>query len=215
MQALETELQKRGVEIQRGVEVRGWITRGNKIQAVQTTHGGIDAESVVLAGGIWSDSLARDLELRIPMQAGKGYSVTLNAPRQLPNLCSILVEARVAVTPMAGRLRFGGTMELAGINTAINPRRVQGLIKSVLKYFPQFRSEDFMNVPAWSGMRPCSPDGLPYLGRTGKYENLIVATGHAMMGMSLGPITGQIVAELLDGQRPRVEIRLLNPDRYA
>ncbi len=215
MRALEAECKKLGVEIQREINVGGWITRGGKIEAAQTNNGGYDADEFVLSGGIWSENAARDIDLRIPMQAGKGYSVTLENPRQLPELCSILVEARVAVTPMAGRLRFGGTMELSGISDTINAARVNGIVKSALKYFPEFRADDFKNLPAWSGMRPCSPDGLPYLGRTKRYENLVIATGHAMMGMSLGPVSGKIVGELLDHEKTAVEIGLLDPERYA
>jgi len=159
--------------------------------------------------------LARQLGLKIPVQAGKGYSLTLTAPRQLPRLCSIFTEARMAVTPMGGSLRFGGTMEVSGLNEDINPLRVQGIIKAVPKYFPRFRVEDFAGVTPWRGLRPCSPDGLPYLGRTEKFTNLVVATGHAMMGMSLSPITGKLVGEIVSGEKPSFDLGLLSPDRYA
>jgi D-amino-acid dehydrogenase len=149
------------------------------------------------------------------MQAGKGYSLTLTKPRELPQICSIFTEARVAVTPMGGALRFGGTMEIAGLNEDINPVRVQGIIKSVPKYFPNFAAQDFEGIQPWRGLRPCSPDGLPYVGRTAKFTNLSIATGHAMMGLSLGPITGKLIAEILSGEKPSIAIDALNPDRYA
>jgi D-amino-acid dehydrogenase len=148
------------------------------------------------------------------MQAGKGYSLTLPQPRQLPELCAILSEARIAVTPMGGALRIGGTMEMAGLNEDINPVRVQGIVKAVPRYYPQFKPEDFRDVPVWRGLRPCSPDGLPYLGRAPAYSNLSVATGHAMMGLSLGPITGQIMSAIVSGEKPPIDIALLSPDRY-
>ena len=173
------------------------------------------ADEVVLCGGPWSPILARALGLKLPMQAGKGYSLTLTKPRELPQLCSIFTEARVAVTPMGNTLRFGGTMEIAGLNEDINPVRVRGIIKAVSKYFPKFTAEDFAGVQPWRGLRPCSPDGLPYLGRTAKFSNLTIATGHAMMGLSLGPITGRLVSEILSGEKPSYELTLLNPDRYA
>ena len=174
------------------------------------------ADEFVLSGGAWSSAIASSVfGLRIPMQAGKGYSLTLPQPRRLPQLCSIFTEARVAVTPMSGALRFGGTMEMAGLNEEINPVRVQGIIKSVPRYFPEFRFDDFARVKPWCGLRPCSPDGLPYLGRTGRFENLTIATGHAMMGLSLGPITGKLVAEMVSGEKPAMDIALLNPDRYG
>jgi D-amino-acid dehydrogenase len=106
-------------------------------------------------------------------------------------------------------------MEIAGLNEDINPVRVQGIIKAVPKYFPQFTQDDFSGIKPWRGLRPCSPDGLPYLGRTGKCPNLIIATGHAMMGLSLGPITGRVVSEIISGEKPSIGIDALNPDRYA
>ena len=133
-------------------------------------------------------------------------------------MCSsdlIFTEARVAVTPMGDTLRFGGTMEIAGLDERINERRVQGIIKAVPRYYPDFTSEDFAGIQPWSGLRPCSPDGLPYVGRFGGYDNLSTATGHAMMGLSLGPITGRIMAELLSGESPSQDIALLSPDRFA
>ncbi|HMJ90377.1 MAG TPA: FAD-dependent oxidoreductase, partial [Candidatus Acidoferrum sp.] len=123
--------------------------------------------------------------------------------------------ARVAVTPMGDTLRVGGTMEIAGLNEEISPVRVQGIINAMPKYFPRFTQEHFAGVQPWRGLRPCSPDGLPYLGRTVKYHNVVIATGHAMMGLSLGPITGRLVAEILSGEKPSFDLSLLNPDRYA
>jgi D-amino-acid dehydrogenase len=116
---------------------------------------------------------------------------------------------------MGNTLRFGGTMEIAGLNEQINPLRVQGIIDAVPQYFPEFTPGDFVDVRPWCGLRPCSPDGLPYVGRAGNWENVSVATGHAMMGLSLGPITGKLMAELISGQKPSMDISLLNPNRYA
>ena len=137
------------------------------------------------------------------------------APRCLPRICSILTEARVAVTPMGGALRVGGTMEIAGFNEGISRRRVAGIVKALPHYFPRFRTEHFDGIEPWSGLRPCSPDGLPYVGRTRAASNLIVATGHSMMGLSLAPITGELVGQLADGEPTRFDLALLAPDRYA
>ena len=152
--------------------------------------------------------------LRIPMQAGKGYSLTLPNPRQLPQICSILTEARVAVTPMGDTLRVGGTMELSGVNEDVNPVRVRGIIDSFCRYFPEFRAEDFAGIPPWRGLRPCSPDGLPYLGRTARLSNLAFATGHGMMGLSLAPVTGKLIADIFSGGKLAWDLALLSPDRY-
>jgi len=184
------------------------------IGAIVTSTGAeIEADEFVLCGGSWSATFARQLGLRLPLQAGKGYSLTLPQPRQLPQICSILAEARVAVTPMGEKLRVGGTMEIAGLNEDINPVRVRGIIDSFCRYFPEFQPRDFDGIPPWRGLRPCSPDGLPYIGRTAKFANLSLATGHGMMGLSLGPVTGKLVAEILSGEKPKTDIAMLSPDR--
>ena len=212
---LTRNLEAGGACLRWNVEVTGWRVAAGRIQAAQTTQGEFEADEYVLAGGAWSPSVVRGLNLTLPMQAGKGYSITLPRPRQQPRLCSILTEARVAVTPMGDTLRFGGTMEIGGMDTAINPARVQGILNSIPRYFPQFGPEDFHDLPVWSGLRPCSPDGLPYIGRFARYHNLSAATGHAMMGVSLGPITGKLMAELLSGRAPSIDTAALAPDRYA
>ena len=135
-------------------------------------------------------------------------------PRRLPQICTILTEARVAVTPMGRTLRVGGTMEIAGLNEDINPVRVRGIIDSFCRYYPEFSPADFDGVQPWRGWRPCSPDGLPYVGRTAKFSNLSLATGHAMMGMSLGPITGKVISEVLADEKPAIDLTLMSPDRY-
>ena len=215
MAALVADCQARGVRFLAEREVTGWSREGGRLRAVQTNQGEVEGGQFVLAGGAWSGEAIHPLGLRLPMQAGKGYSLTLPQPRQLPEICSILTEARVAVTPMQGRLRVGGTMEIAGLNTTVSPRRVQGIIRALPDYYPEFGPEDFEGIEPWVGLRPCSPDGMPYLGRTGAADNLIVATGHSMMGLSLGPVTGQIVGRLLDGEAPGHPLELLSPDRYA
>jgi D-amino-acid dehydrogenase len=215
MAALQNQCVKLGVEFGWQTEVTGWRMQGSRIGAVVTSRGERVADEIVLCGGSWSPVVARELGLKIPIQAGKGYSLTLAKPRQLPQICAIFTEARVAVTPMDGMLRVGGTMEIAGLNEDINPVRVQGIIKAVPNYYPEFQVADFAEIQPWRGLRPCSPDGLPYLGRTAKYSNLTLATGHAMMGLSLGPISGKLVSEILGGEQPSFDLSLLSPDRYA
>jgi D-amino-acid dehydrogenase len=138
-------------------------------QGNQTDRGDLNADEYVLCGGSWSPGIARGLALNIPIQAGKGYSLTLAKPPELPTICSILTEARVAVTPIGSALRIGGNMEIAGLNEDINPVRVQGIIKAVPNYYPKFKPEHFVGIQPWCGLRPCSPDGLPYVGRTRRY----------------------------------------------
>ena len=213
--ALEQRLRAAAVELVYDAAVTGWIREGTRIAAVRTTRGEIAGDKFILAGGAWSPELVRELGLHLPMQAGKGYSVTLPAPVERPRICAILAEARVAMTPMGDALRFGGTMELAGMDERINPRRIAGIVRAAHEYFPRFESEQFAGVKPWCGLRPCSPDGLPYLGRTRAARNLVVATGHAMMGLSLAPVTGEIVGAIVDGEPPRFDLKLLGVDRFA
>lgn len=215
MAGLKEQLAKADVSFHWETEVTGWRRNGRRIEAVQTSKGEFDADEYVICAGAWSGSLSRGLQLSLPMEAGKGYSLTLPNPRRLPRFPSICLEARLAVTPMGNSLRFGGTMEIAGIQTRINPARIRGIMKSVPKYYPEFGPEDFEGIKPWCGLRPCSPDGLPYVGRTAQYDNLFIGSGHAMLGLSLGPITGKLIAEVLSGEKPSVDMHLLNPDRYA
>ncbi|MGH8725462.1 MAG: NAD(P)/FAD-dependent oxidoreductase, partial [Burkholderiales bacterium] len=182
--------------------------------ALVTPAGELEADEFVLTAGSWSPALARGVGLSLPMQPGKGYSLTLERPRRSPRCCAVLSEARVSVSPMNGALRFGGTMELAGLDESINPVRVRGIVAAVQRYYPEFGPQDFEGVQPWRGLRPCTPDGLPYVGRSAAAPNLVVATGHAMMGVSLGPVTGRMVAGILDGEKPGTDHGLLSPDRY-
>jgi D-amino-acid dehydrogenase len=217
MAGLKQQAEKLGVKFVWNREVTDFrLERDRSLCAAQLSDGTeIEADEFVLAGGSWSPTVAAKLALELPMQAGKGYSLTLPNPRQLPQLCTILTEARVAVTPMGSSLRVGGTMEIAGLNEDINPVRVRGIVKALPKYYPAFRAEDFAGIQPWRGLRPCSPDGLPYVGRTAKFANLTLATGHAMMGLSLAPITGKLVGQSLANERPTMDLGLLSPDRFA
>jgi D-amino-acid dehydrogenase len=204
---------RRVPEVHWNTAVTGWRTSGNRVEAMITSTGEIGADEFVICGGSWSPHIARELNLHLPMQAGKGYSLTIPKPRLKPAHAMILSEARVAVTPMGEALRFGGTMEITDTDLSINPARVRGIVKSVPNYLPDFRADDFDGVKPWAGLRPCSPDGLPYIGRFARYANLSVATGHAMMGLSLGPITGKLMAQILSNEKTSIEIEQLSPDR--
>ena len=213
---LTRRLVEDGVRFVWNADVTGWRTVSGGIEAVRTSAGDFSADEYVIAGGSWSSEITRALGLSLPLQAGKGYSFTVPAPRQLPEICAILVEARVAVTPMGGGLRFGGTMEITGLDQAdrVSPRRVTGIKKSIPDYYPAFRPGDFEGLPIWTGLRPCSPDGLPYIGRFRDYPNVSAATGHSMMGLSLAPITGKLMAAVLSGEPPALNIAALRPDRF-
>ncbi len=213
-QTLTTLLKEMGVRFQWSASVFGWRTDGRRIAAVQTTVGDLLADEFVLAGGSWSPSMLTGLGLRLPVQAGKGYSLTLPKPRFKLSKSLIFTERRIAVTPMGETLRFGGTMELSGVNHVVRSERVRQIIESVPQYFPDFTEQDFAGIQPWHGLRPVSPDGLPYVGRFNRYGNLTAACGHAMLGLTLAPITGLLVAEILTGRKPSVSLPMLDPNRY-
>ena len=218
MAALAREVEAAGVEVSYDTGVDRWRSKENRIEAVRTSGSDgaeVRADEYVICAGIWSQNVVRDLGIRIPMQAGKGYSLTVERPALLPSLCAILSEARVAVTPMGNSLRFAGTMELCGIDERIHLARVRGIVKSVAAYYPDITPAQLGQATVRTGLRPCSPDGLPYVGRVSRFANLSVATGHAMMGMSLGPITGKLMAETLSDEPRSCNMEGLSPDRYA
>ena len=218
IRVLTHEVERAGVQVSNDTAVDGWRSTGDRIEAMHTNRADgaeLVADEYVICAGIWSRSIVNDLGIRIPMQAGKGYSLTSENPASLPRICAILSEARVAVTPMGGALRFAGTMELTDIDEGISATRVRGIVNSVPKYFPDITPAHLRQATARSGLRPCSPDGLPYVGRVSRFANLSVATGHAMMGISLGPITGKLMAEILSDEPLSCSMEGLSPDRYA
>ena len=216
MASLQRRAARAGVQFIWNAKMSGWRNSGKVVNALALRDGReVEADAFVLCAGAWSAGLAQKVGLRLPLEAGAGYSLTLARPRQSPRLCAMLTEARVAVTPMGGTLRFAGTMELAGLNGTFSPARAQAILDAVPRYYPEFGPADFAGVAPWRGLRPCSPDGLPYIGRTAACSNLVVATGHAMLGMTLGPITGRLVAGILSGEKPEIDIALLSPDRYS
>lgn len=218
MRALQARLVADGVEFRFGAHAIGFERDGGTIRAVSVAAPRqpkpVRGDAFVLAAGAWTGRLARLLDMHVPMQPGKGYSLTLERPSQRLTVPSILTEARVAVTRMGEKLRVGGTMELSGFDERANELRVQGIVEAALRYFPGLSASEFQAAPRWHGFRPLSPDGLPYLGFARRYPNLVVASGHGMMGLSLAPITGKLVGELLAGESTSVDVRALAVERF-
>ncbi len=201
-----------GVKIYPSTEVIGFKTGGRKITIVETTRGNFAPAEVVLAAGSWSPLLAESLGLKLAVQPAKGYSVTYKLPDRAPRLPLMLAEARVAVTPMADKLRLAGTLELAGFDFSINRRRVDAIVGSAGKYLAL--KDEPSSVEIWRGLRPCTPDGLPIICRPGGLDNLILATGHGTLGVSLGPITGILVSQLAARQHPVLDLNPLRLERF-
>lgn len=205
--------QRLGVKVRTWTEVLGFRTAGRRIALVETTRGEFEADEIVLAAGAWSPVLARMLGLTLPLQPGKGYSVTYRRPANGPRMPLLLGEARVGVTPMEGRLRFAGTLELAGLDFSIDRRRVNAIVRAPARYVRGV--DDLPVIEIWRGLRPCTPDGLPMIGRSERLDNLILATGHAHIGVSLGPVTGKLVSQLAADEKPLVEVTALKPERFG
>jgi len=199
MNALLKYLTNNGVQIERGKEVDKIETEGKRITRVFTGNTVWEADQYVIATGSWSPAVAKMADLNISLMPGKGYSFMEAEPQNRLTIPALLCEARVAITPMNGQIRYGGTMELDKINNRINMQRVKGIVESVPNYFPDLKPAIPAEKDIWFGFRPSSPDGLPYIGRSEKRENLVIATGHGMMGLSLGPATGLLVSQIIAG----------------
>ena len=211
---LARHIEKKGGRILTSCEALDFETSGRHVTSIKTTRGDILAEEIVIAGGAWSAKLARRLQLKLYMQPAKGYSITFKRPAVCPSLPVTLAEARVVLTPMAETLRIAGTLELAGFDQSINLGRVQAILKAVQAYLPDINPDALELIEIWQGLRPCSPDGLPYLGRAPRYDNVIIATGHGMLGISLAPISGKIVSQLASNQKPSQVTAALSVDRF-
>ncbi|HEY9004344.1 MAG TPA: FAD-dependent oxidoreductase [Mucilaginibacter sp.] len=205
----------KGITIYRNTEITKIVHETGKIISVNNKDKEFKGDAYVVAGGAWSPGIARLAGLKVPLMPGKGYSFMVpQEESKRMTIPSILCEARVAITPMNGSIRYGGTMEVGKINKQINMNRVQGIVESVPKYFPNFKPEMPQQKDIWFGFRPVSPDGMPYIGLSNKYQNLAVATGHAMIGLSLGPATGKIISEVLNGQSNGMNITPFAVDRF-
>ncbi len=215
MQQLLAHLKQVGVEIRPNEEVISFEKNNHSITKVFSDQAVYDADEVIIASGSWSRELAEKIDLKLPLMPGRGYSVTLEDSPYKINHPSVLVEGRVALTPMDGnKIRFGGTMEITSTHTAPRMNRVEGLLNAVKRYYPEFNIAVPPVEKIWYGFRPCSADGLPYLGRTKKWKNLVMATGHSMLGLSLGAATGKLVNEIVNKEKLSMDIRAFDPDRF-
>jgi D-amino-acid dehydrogenase len=215
MRQLLDHLKNSDVKFEINNAVSKLITENGKIKKVITAKEEYSGDLVLIAGGSWLPQLCRMAGVTVSLMPGKGYSFTINQPAEKLNIPAILCEARVAITPMNGHMRYGGTMEIAAVNNKVNMNRVEGIVRSVAEYFPGIQLEMPDKKDIWYGFRPCTPDGLPYLGYSKKVCNLIIAGGHAMSGLSQGPATGKIVAELANGLKTSININAFTPERFS
>ena len=212
--ALVARLKQMGVTLLEKQHVTDLVVQNGSIRQVVTTDTAHPFDEVVLAAGAWSPELMRKLNLSLPLQGGKGYSFMVPEPGRNIHVPAIMLEARVTATPMNGQLRLAGTLEIAGTDLSVNANRVRGIVQSINCYYPDLPVAMPPPETVWRGLRPCSPDGLPYIGRVRHLSNLTLATGHGMMGVSLGPATGQLVTQAVTGQPSSLPIEPFAPDRF-
>ena len=211
-QTLAHEAKKLGAQIYSKAEVIDFQIGAHGIAAARTTRGMFQADQFVLATGSWSHAIGQTLRLRIPVLGGKGYAIITDPLAPNPLRPMMLVEKKVAVTPRNGTLRLAGTLELVNQDETFTTRRVEAIIRG---------AREFMNVPdpirfheIWRGLRPCTPDGVPIIGRTARYPNLLLATGHQMLGLQSATGTGKLVSDLTLGRTPDLDPKPFRADRF-
>ncbi|MFL5815832.1 MAG: NAD(P)/FAD-dependent oxidoreductase [Bdellovibrionia bacterium] len=202
-----------GAKIISRAEVFAFNTSNGKIDSIRTTRGDMRADQYVLATGTWSTNIARELGLRVPILGGKGYAITVKSFDKAPTHPIMILERKIAVTPRKGGVRLAGTLELVDSkDDSITPRRLDGIMRG---------SQEFMYVPEnpeiveiWRGLRPCTPDGVPVIGRPKRYSNLVVSAGHQMLGLQSGMGSGRFVADLVTGEKSIFDPYPFRADRF-
>lgn len=212
--ALKKHLESNGVRFQLHTTVTGFEKQNNRVTAVLTDKGKTDADELIVATGSWLPVVMRMMGIRLLLQPGKGYSHTYDHVEKNLKYPAILVDGRCAITPWKQRLRIGGTMELSGINNRVLIKRMQGIYESARNFYPGLTIDFPPADKIWNGLRPVTPDGLPYIGRVNNFENVIVAGGHAMLGISEGTGTGKLVSEITQHKTTSVDISAFKPQRY-
>lgn len=213
MQTIHDHLQQSGVKFHLETTITGFEKQGRKVTKVLTDKGDFTGDEIVLATGSWLPVTSRDLGIDLLLQAGKGYSMTFDAVEKNLHYPAILVDDRVAMTPMGADLRMGGTMEISGIGSPMLMKRVQAIFKAAKNYYPDLPVTFPAQDKIWYGLRPLSPDGLPYIGRHSTYDNIVLAGGHAMLGLSLAAATGKLVEEIVGGVETSIDISAFNVER--
>jgi D-amino-acid dehydrogenase len=215
MVALKNYLQQKGVQFVLNTTVTGFEKTGKNITAVITDKEKIRCQQVLLAAGSWLPLVAKKLGIKLLLQPGKGYSYTYPFVEKNIKYPAILVDGRCAITPWGHALRIGGTMELSGINNKVLVKRMEGIYNAARDFYPGLKIDFPPADKIWSGLRPVTPDGLPYIGRHSAYENLLIAGGHAMLGITMGTGTGKIISEMLQRKTTTVDISAFRVERFG
>lgn len=212
LRLLKKRVHEMGAELRENTPVTEIEATAGRITRIVTPTEEFEPALVVLAAGAWSPQVGRGLGLRLPIQPARGYSLTMPASKIMPRGALLLGERKVAVTPLGDKLRFTGRLEIGEMSTQPNLRWIVNIERAVREYIQM--DAQLAISETWAGLRPTTPDGMPILGLSARYENLILATGHAMLGLSLGPGTGQVVAELANGIAPGFDLQAFSPQRF-
>ena len=210
---LADQLPSLGVHCHYQTSVNQLHVSGQSISKVETSAGMFQPENVVIAVGAWSVQLARKLGVQLSIQPGRGYSITVRQQPGLPRIPINLSEAKVAVTPWENKVRIAGTMELAGFDAPVNQKRMEAVLRGARNYLPDFRAIPPMET--WAGMRPVTSDGLPLIGRSRTLPNLLMATGHGMLGITQSAVTGHLICDLIHKRDPLVCVAPFDPERHT
>ncbi len=214
MLALKAYLDKKGVEFRLHTTVTGFEKSNGRITGILTDQGKFESDEIIVSPGSWMPVIAKMMGVKILLQPGKGYSYTYPKLEKNIHYPAILVDGRCAITPWGRALRIGGTMELSGINNRVLLKRMQGIYDSAKDFYPGLDIAFPPTDQIWNGLRPVSPDGLPYIGRQKDISNVIFAGGHAMLGISMGTGTGKLVTEMIQGKAARFDLSAFSVDRF-
>jgi D-amino-acid dehydrogenase len=206
-------LEGKGIEIVEDVRVESIDVAGGAVRSLSTASGSMAADTYVLATGAWASQLGKQLNCRLPIQPGKGYSITMPTPEGAPTIPMILEEYHVGVTPMISGFRLGSTMELAGYDATINRRRLALLKRGAEKCLRTPYCEPVLEQ--WYGWRPMTYDSLPCIGPVPNIANAYVAAGHGMLGVSMSTGTGKLLAELISGGEGHIDPAPYSVLRFA
>lgn len=213
MHFMQEYLIKKGVIFRYNTNVTGFKYNKDTVSHVLTNKGDFPCEKLVIATGSWIPSLSKDLGINLLLQAGKGFSITYKNVKNNIKRPAILVDDRVALTPLGNDLRVGGTMEISGLNLDVSMSRVEGIVEAVNRNYTNLKLELPKKEDVWAGLRPCTPDGMPYISKT-KFQNLIISGGHAMLGISMSAATGLLTKELVLGEETSLNVDPFNINRF-